>query len=97
MKARCEELKLQPRGTRGESGGQTGITYDISNKHRLGYSEVHFFTFKETSILKVGLSYPKGQLISKWLFGVFNYPNKLESFCCKKSPNQEIGLGSFWE
>merc|ERR1712032_758842 len=24
----------------GESGGQTGITYDISNKHRLGYSEV---------------------------------------------------------
>merc|ERR1712200_119354 len=24
----------------GESGGQTGHTYDISNKHRLGYSEV---------------------------------------------------------
>ena len=41
LKARCEELKLQPRGTRGESGGQTGITYDISNKHRLGYSEVN--------------------------------------------------------
>jgi len=40
LKDRCEELKLQPRGTRGESGGQTGITYDISNKHRLGYSEV---------------------------------------------------------
>merc|ERR1711923_118855 len=40
LKARCEELPLQPRGTRGESGGQTGITYDISNKHRLGYSEV---------------------------------------------------------
>merc|ERR1712142_977588 len=40
LKARCEELKLQPRGTRGESGGQTGIPYDISNKHRLGYSEV---------------------------------------------------------
>ena len=39
-KARCEELHLQPRGTRGESGGQTGITYDISNKHRLGYTEV---------------------------------------------------------
>merc|ERR1711971_794128 len=33
-------LQLQPRGTRGESGGQTGITYDISNKHRLGYTEV---------------------------------------------------------
>ena len=40
LKARCEELALQPRGTRGESGGQTGHTYDISNKHRLGYSEV---------------------------------------------------------
>jgi len=40
LKARCEELGLQPRGTRGESGGQTGVTYDISNKHRLGYSEV---------------------------------------------------------
>merc|ERR1711881_826739 len=40
LKARCEELNVQPRGTRGESGGQTGITYDISNKHRLGYSEV---------------------------------------------------------
>lgn len=40
LNARCEELGLQPRGTRGESGGQTGCTYDISNKHRLGYSEV---------------------------------------------------------
>merc|ERR1712029_627673 len=40
LKARCEELALQPRGTRGESGGQTGHTYDISNKHCLGYSEV---------------------------------------------------------
>merc|ERR1739841_232750 len=40
LQARCEELHLQPRGTRGESGGQTGCTYDISNKHGLGYSEV---------------------------------------------------------
>merc|ERR1712168_549556 len=40
LKARCEGLAVQPRGTRGESGGQTGCTYDISNKHRLGYSEV---------------------------------------------------------
>merc|ERR1712062_807882 len=40
LAARCEELHLQPRGTRGESGGQTGCTYDVSNKHRLGYSEV---------------------------------------------------------
>eukprot|EP00092_Neocalanus_flemingeri_P004261 GFUD01004581.1.p1 GENE.GFUD01004581.1~~GFUD01004581.1.p1 ORF type:complete len:356 (+),score=92.30 GFUD01004581.1:131-1198(+) len=40
LNARCEVLCVQPRGTRGESGGQTGCTYDISNKHRLGYSEV---------------------------------------------------------
>ena len=43
LKARCAALGLQPRGTRGESGGQTGVTYDISNKHRLGYSEVSSF------------------------------------------------------
>jgi protein-arginine kinase len=40
LKKRCEELGLQPRGSRGESGGDTGDLYDISNKHRLGYSEV---------------------------------------------------------
>jgi creatine kinase len=40
LKARCEALGLQPRGSRGESGGDTGDLYDISNKHRLGYSEV---------------------------------------------------------
>merc|ERR1712106_805663 len=40
LKKRCDVLKLQPRGTKGESGGETGCTYDISNKHRLGYTEV---------------------------------------------------------
>merc|ERR1711890_112888 len=40
LKKRCEELAVQPRGTRGESGGFDGCTYDVSNKHRLGYSEV---------------------------------------------------------
>jgi len=40
LKKRCEELGVQPRGTRGESGGITDPTFDISNKHRLGYSEV---------------------------------------------------------
>lgn len=40
LKKRCEELAVQPRGTRGESGGHIDDTYDISNKHRLGYSEV---------------------------------------------------------
>merc|ERR1711971_1347388 len=36
LKARCEELKLQPRGTRGESGGQTGITYDFLSSRSSG-------------------------------------------------------------
>ena len=39
-KACCEKLGLQPRGTRGGFGRQTGINYDISNKYRIGYSEV---------------------------------------------------------
>merc|ERR1712128_405823 len=30
LQARCEELAVQPRGTRGESGGFIGCTYDIS-------------------------------------------------------------------
>merc|ERR1712150_309220 len=40
LKKRCEELAVQPRGTRGESGGFDGCTYDVSTKHRLGHSEV---------------------------------------------------------
>lgn len=40
LKARCEELAVQPRGAHGESSGDTGVRYDISNKHRLGYTEV---------------------------------------------------------
>jgi creatine kinase len=40
LKARCEELGLQPRGANGESGGMSGDLFDISNKARLGKSEV---------------------------------------------------------
>jgi len=40
LEAECEELHLQPRRTRGESDGQTGIAYDISKKHSLNHSEV---------------------------------------------------------
>jgi creatine kinase len=40
LKARCEQLSLQYRNTYGDCGKQTGMVYDISNKHRLGYSEV---------------------------------------------------------
>ena len=36
LKIRCEELLLQPRGTKGEPGGQNSITSDISNKLKLG-------------------------------------------------------------
>ena len=32
LKSRCEELSLQPRGTRGESGGQTGKQHMGNNK-----------------------------------------------------------------
>jgi protein-arginine kinase len=32
LKSRCEALGLQPRGSRGESGGDTGDLYDVRNK-----------------------------------------------------------------
>jgi creatine kinase len=53
LKARCEELGLQPRGSRGESGGDTGDLYDISNKHRLGYSEVQLVNGMITGVNKL--------------------------------------------
>merc|ERR1712002_308506 len=62
LKKRCEELHLQPRGTRGESGGQTGITYDISNKHRLGYSEVELV---QKMIDGVNILYQEDQVLKK--------------------------------
>lgn len=40
LKERAAKLDVQVRGARGESGGHFDDTYDISNKHRLGYSEV---------------------------------------------------------
>ncbi len=40
LKKRCEELGLQPRGENGESGGIKSDLFDVSNKHRLGKSEV---------------------------------------------------------
>ena len=67
MQKRCEELQVQPRGTRGESGGQTGITYDISNKHRLGYSEVR----QLSRILSCAtLSFCQVELVQKMIDGV---------------------------
>eukprot|EP00479_Gromia_sphaerica_P014731 TRINITY_DN8968_c0_g1_i1.p1 TRINITY_DN8968_c0_g1~~TRINITY_DN8968_c0_g1_i1.p1 ORF type:complete len:123 (+),score=27.31 TRINITY_DN8968_c0_g1_i1:329-697(+) len=36
----CEDLKLQPRGVHGEHSETTDGIYDISNKHRIGFSEV---------------------------------------------------------
>lgn len=47
LKKRCKELHLQPRATQGEEGVETthalsakSDLFDISNVHRLGYSEV---------------------------------------------------------
>lgn len=37
---RCADLKLQPRGVHGEHSETKDGTYDISNKHRIGYTEV---------------------------------------------------------
>ncbi|CAL4225717.1 unnamed protein product, partial [Meganyctiphanes norvegica] len=50
LEKRCKELKVQPRGTKGESGGMTGVTYDISNKHRLGYTEVQLVQTMITAV-----------------------------------------------
>eukprot|EP00736_Rhodelphis_marinus_P004137 Rmarinus@m.3392 len=36
----CNRLNLQPRGTSGEHTESVGGVYDVSNKHRLGYTEV---------------------------------------------------------
>jgi creatine kinase len=60
LKKRCEELSVQPRGTRGESGGQTGCTFDISNKHRLGYTEVQLV---QTMIDSVNTLYKEDVLL----------------------------------
>ena len=62
LQARCEELAVQPRGTRGESGGQTGHTYDISNKHRLGHSEVQLV---QTMIDGVNTLYKEDLVLQK--------------------------------
>jgi protein-arginine kinase len=40
LKARCAELGVQPRGIHGESTKDDSGIFDISNKYRLGYSEV---------------------------------------------------------
>lgn len=40
FKAICEKLNLQPRGMHGEHSESVGGVYDISNKRRLGLSEI---------------------------------------------------------
>lgn len=46
------KMGIQARGSRGESGGETGCTYDLSNKYRLGYSEVELITMMIEGINK---------------------------------------------
>merc|ERR1712215_119438 len=80
LKARCEELHLQPRGTRGESGGQTGFTYDISNKHRLGYSEVQLV---QKMIDGVNILWDEDKKYQKQFFGDFPYIASQHSLVAK--------------
>lgn len=40
FKAICEKLNLQPRGVHGEHSDSVGGVYDISNKRRMGLSEI---------------------------------------------------------
>merc|ERR1712121_366193 len=80
LAARCEELHLQPRGTRGESGGQTGHTYDISNKHRLGYSEVQLV---QKMIDGVNVLWKEDVEFQKKYFGDFPYIRSQHSLVAK--------------
>merc|ERR1712123_283860 len=80
LQARCEELHLQPRGTRGESGGQTGFTYDISNKHRLGYSEVGLV---QKMIDGVNKLWEEDKVFQKKYFGDFPFIASQHSLVAK--------------
>merc|ERR1712123_203491 len=80
LQARCEELHLQPRGTRGESGGQTGFTYDISNKHRLGYSEVELV---QKMIDGVNKLWEEDKKFQKQYFGDFPFIASQHSLVAK--------------
>merc|ERR1712106_864952 len=80
LKARCEEPHLQPRGTRGESGGQTGHTYDISNKHRLGYSEVQLV---QKMIDGVNTLWEEDKVFQKKYFGDFPFIASQHSLVAK--------------
>jgi len=46
------KMGIQARGSRGESGGETGCTYDLSNMYRLGYSEVELVTMMINGVNK---------------------------------------------
>ena len=56
LAARCEELQLQPRGTRGESGGQTGeelfSLMTPAQGTQVAFSSV--FTYDGSSLLFMG-------------------------------------------
>merc|ERR1712112_262009 len=80
LAARCEELHLQPRGTHGESGGQTGFTYDISNKHRLGYSEIQLV---QKMIDGVNTLWKEDKELQKKYFGDFPFIASQHSLVAK--------------
>merc|ERR1711921_6120 len=67
-------------GTRGESGGQTGFTYDISNKHRLGYSEVELV---QKMIDGVNTLWKEDKELQKKYFGDFPFIASQHSLVAK--------------
>ena len=71
LKAYCKELKLQARGTRGESAGDTGDVYDISNRHRLGYSEVELVQVMIDGVNTLFDKNQKRKKINLYLISIF--------------------------
>ena len=62
FQVRCEELGLQARSTNGECGSQTDAVFDISNKRRLGFSEVELL---QTMIDGVNTLFREDLMMSK--------------------------------
>jgi len=49
----CEKLHLQPRGIHGENTESVGGVYDISNKRRLGLTEIQAITEMKNGIIEI--------------------------------------------
>ena len=49
----CDHFDLQPRGSNGEHSAAVGAKFDVSNKQRLGFSEVQLVQKMIDGVLKV--------------------------------------------